>query len=215
MLRTENISFAYNDIPVLHDLSLHASHGETMLIHGPSGSGKSTLLRVLARLEALSAGNILLDGREATDIAAPEYRRRVAYLQQMPVMTDGNIRDNLLLSFRYHDASPPDDDMLRRHLEELALYDVVLDAPATELSVGQQQRLALLRLLLMQPSVLLLDEPVASLDAASAEQLMHAVARECEARGLTVIIVSHQEIGVPGQHLRRLHLRNGRIEEEG
>lgn len=198
---------------MLRDLSLQITQGDSVLIHGASGCGKSTLLRVLARLEASQSGSITLDGVDITSVAAPEYRRRVAYLQQLPVMLEGSVRDNLLLAYRFSNDAPASDDALREQLAEVELRDISLDKSAAELSVGQQQRLALLRLLAMRPEVLLLDEPTASLDAVSAAQLLREITRQLDAHRLSMLIVSHQELEFDGRRLRRVLLRNGHIEE--
>lgn len=187
--------------------------GDSVLIHGASGSGKSTLLRILARLEAPQSGSIFFGGHDIASIPAPEYRRRVAYLQQLPVMLEGSIRENYLLPFRFTDQEAPSDDVLLEQLAEVELQDLVLDASASELSVGQKQRLALLRLLVMRPDVLLLDEPTASLDATSAAQLMRAVTRQMDAQRLTMLIVSHQPLDLGERRIREVLLRNGRVEE--
>ncbi|MBE0642493.1 MAG: ATP-binding cassette domain-containing protein [Bacteroidetes bacterium] len=213
MLHIDQLSFAYKETPVLRDLSLQVARGDAVLIRGASGCGKSTLLRLLARLEAPQRGSILLDGIDVTTIPAPAYRRRVAYLQQLPVMVEGSIRDNLLLAFRYAGDPPPDDGDLRMQLAEVELQDITLDAAATELSVGQKQRLALLRLLSMHPDVLLLDEPTASLDSTSAAQLMNVVKRQLDAHALTLLIVSHQDLPFEERRLRLLHMREGHLEE--
>ncbi len=213
MIQIDHLTFAYNDEPVLRDLSLTVARGDALLIRGASGCGKSTLLRVLARLEAPRSGSIRLDGIDVADIPSPAYRRRVAYLQQLPVMLEGSIRENLLLPFRYGADSAPGDDVLRAQLAEVELHDAELDAPATELSVGQQQRVALLRLLLMKPDVLLLDEPTASLDAASASLLMQLVNRQLHQHSHTMLIVSHQELSLRDRSLRHLRMEAGRLEE--
>ncbi|MFZ1729162.1 MAG: ATP-binding cassette domain-containing protein [Bacteroidota bacterium] len=213
MLNIENLSFSYNETPVLRDLALQVSQGDAVLIRGASGCGKSTLLRILARLEAPQCGSITLGGTDVTAIDAPAYRRRVAYLQQLPVMLEGSVRDNLLLAYRFSTDTPPTDESLLAKLADVELRDIALDASAAELSVGQQQRLALLRLLEMRPEVLLLDEPTASLDPASAAQLMHAVTRQIDAHRLTLLIVSHQDLEFDGRVLRKVLLANGRIEE--
>jgi putative ABC transport system ATP-binding protein len=213
MLQIDNLSFSYHQTPVLRDLSLRISQGDSVLIRGASGCGKSTLLRVLARLEAPQSGSISLHGIDITTMPAPAYRRRVAYLQQLPVMLEGSVRDNLLLTYRFSTETPPSDEWLCEQLAEAELRDVAIDSSAAELSVGQQQRLALLRLLEMRPDVLLLDEPTASLDASSARQIMRAVTRQLDAHRLSMLIVSHQELDFDAHRLRRVRLENGRIEE--
>jgi putative ABC transport system ATP-binding protein len=214
MLRIDDLTFAYNTEPVLRGCTLHARRGETVLVRGASGSGKSTLLRLVARLEDVPRGAIRIDGVEVNDLPAAAYRRRVAYLQQLPVMIEGSVRDNLLLAFRYSGKAAPDDDELSAWLESVELADLRLDGSASELSVGQQQRLALLRLLSLQPELLLLDEPTASLDAESATLLLQAVTRRQAERPLTVLLVAHQDLPLDGRNLRFVRMRDGRIVEE-
>ena len=215
MLHVDSLTFAYNSTPVLRGLTLRVGRGETVVIRGASGCGKSTLLRLLARLEATPAGTVRLDGEDITGIPATAYRRRVAYLQQLPVMATGSVRDNLLLPFRYGTHNPPGDDVLRTRLDAVDLRDVTLEAPASELSIGQQQRVALLRLRAMAPELLLLDEPTASLDGDSARLLLHAATTADGGDGThapALIIVAHQELPFDAAH-RTLRMRDGVLEE--
>lgn len=231
MLHADNLTFSYDiparsgkapapdadatRLPVLRGLSLHIGRGESVLIRGVSGCGKSTLLRVIARLEALQQGTISLDGADIRGIEPTVYRRRVAYLQQIPVMIEGSVRDNLLLAFRYAGETPPKDVELRARLEEVELADLRLDASAAELSVGQQQRLALLRLLAMQPELLLLDEPTAALDAESAALLLRAITRQHDAHRLSMLIVAHHDLPLGGRAVRIVRMRDGRLDDNG
>ena len=213
-LRVRDLTFRYGDTTVLSDLALDLRRNDVLLLTGPSGAGKSTLLRVLARLLEADAGTILLNGERREDIEPTRYRRRVAYLQQQPVMVSGSVRDNLLLSFRFGSAEPPDHEQLAELLDRTALSGVSLERNAAELSVGQQQRIALLRLLLMEPEVLLLDEPTASLDDEAARLLMEAVAAAREQAERAVLLVSHNDAGASDVlSPRRAVLRDGRVEE--
>lgn len=213
-LRIRDLTFRYGDTAVLSNLVLDLRRNDVLLLTGPSGAGKSTLLRVLARLLEPEAGTILLNGERRENIEPTRYRRRVAYLQQQPVMVPGSVRDNLLLSFRFGSADPPGSEQLGELLERTALSGVGLDHSAAELSVGQQQRIALLRLLLMEPDVLLLDEPTASLDDEAARLLMEAVAAAREQAERAVLLVSHNDAGASDVlSPRRAVLRGGHVEE--
>lgn len=220
MLCVEGLTFAYpaadtsrGPAPLLiNGLSLALGPGETVLIRGASGCGKSTLLRLIVRLEEAQDGTIVLDGEDIRRIPVTAYRRRVTLLQQLPVMTDGSVRDNVQLSFRYTHESPPTDAVLRARLAEVELESVGLDFPAAQLSVGQQQRLALLRLLVMRPRVLLLDEPTASLDPDAALRLLRMAMRGWDADPPALLVVSHQELPIQDTTLRILTFRDGRLE---
>jgi putative ABC transport system ATP-binding protein len=203
-------------VEVFSGVSLEVRPGEVVWLSGPSGGGKSTLLRLMNRLLSPAAGEIRFRGRPLDQWPPTGLRRRVALLSQVPVMLAGTVRDNLLLPFRLRaarGAEPPDDQSLRAALAELGLEGVGLEDRAAALSVGQQQRVAFARLLLMGPEVLLLDEPVAALDPDSGRRLEERVARAA-AQGLAVVMVSHQ----PPQGLeappRRLVLEGGRLEEQ-
>ena len=210
----ENVSFAYsNGSAVLDKADLSIPAGEFVLVRGPSGAGKSTLLRLLCRLEEPVQGRILFEGQPLAGFSPPELRRRVAYVQQTPVTVGGSVRDNLLLSFAFHSAQgalPPDDDLLRARLDSVLLQSVDLDRPAADLSVGQAQRVCLLRTLLMEPKVLLMDEPTSALDLESAKTVL-ALARQAHDQGVSVLIISHNE-QPPDGVTRTLSVNNGRTE---
>jgi putative ABC transport system ATP-binding protein len=193
VITAESVFFSYGAAPILRNISFVMEKGDFILLRGESGCGKSTLLRLLAKLEVPTGGRLLLQGSEYSSLSSRTLRRRVAYLQQLPVMIAGSVRDNLFLSFRFAEQglAPPSDSALRASLERARLGGLNLDAPAADLSVGQRQRLALIRLLLMNPEVLLLDEPTAALDGDSAA-IIHAWLRELHAdEGRTILLVTH------------------------
>ncbi|MBN1446590.1 MAG: ABC transporter ATP-binding protein [Bacteroidetes bacterium] len=213
LLSVRALSFRYDRDDIFSDVAFDLHARDVLLLSGPSGSGKSTLLRSLARLLAPQTGTITLKGRSWADIPPPTYRRRVAYLQQQPVMLPGTtVRTNLLLSFRFDVANGPDDEQLNSLLSEAALESIRLDQDAGTLSVGQQQRIALLRLLLMRPAALLLDEPTASLDRDAAQKLIDMVADERERSALAVLLVSHHTDDADRLSPRMAILKNARLE---
>ncbi|KVT38906.1 ATP-binding cassette domain-containing protein [Burkholderia ubonensis] len=146
------------------DFSLPA--GARVAITGPSGSGKSVLLRALALLDPLDGGRVLWRGRPIRRSAIPRYRRSVAYLRQRPAQTDGTVESQL--RYPYSLAVYRDLTFDRARAEQLAARAGrgadFLDKRASELSGGEAQIAALLRVLQLDPDVLLLDEPTSALD---------------------------------------------------
>ena len=217
LLRLENVSWRAPDGRlVLNEVSLSLAPGELAWLRGPSGGGKSSLLRLINRLAEPCDGLITLLGKPLAAWEPPQLRRRVGLLAQSPVMLTGTVEHNLSLAFGFKAAlgqNPPERAILRTALDRLALGGVELGASAQGLSLGQRQRLALVRLLLLEPQVLLLDEPVSALDPESKE-LVEATAVAQAGKGRAVLLVSHQP---PPQAnaMRRLILDQGRLREEG
>lgn len=210
-LALENVTFGYEGGPViLENASLTIDPATYCLVRGVSGAGKSTLLRLLCLLEEPQSGRILLDASPIQDMVPAELRRSVAYVQQMPTLLPGSVRDNLLLPFTFKanaDIKPPTDDDLKPFLARFLLKGVTLETRADTLSVGQSQRLCLIRSLLLRPRVVLMDEPTASLDADSA-QVVLTKAAELVKGGMTVIMISHSEADPPGAtHIVRINDR--------
>ncbi|WP_427870113.1 ABC transporter ATP-binding protein [Leucobacter luti] len=180
---------------VLHGLDLRIPHGQMIALVGASGVGKTTLVHLLVRFADPSSGIVRIGGRDLRTVAADRVRDRVVLVPQTSSAMRASLRENLLLA--RPDAS--DEDLLRA-LEEAALGDLVeildggLDASLGEgggtLSGGQLQRLALARALLLDPAVLVLDEPVAHLDAL-AESELNASLRATR-RGRTTVVVAHR-----------------------
>lgn len=208
------VTFAYPDGPtVLEDASLLVDDGTFALVRGPSGSGKSTLLRLLCRLEEPQSGTILFNGESIDDMVPAELRRAVAYVQQTPNLLPGTVRDNLLLPFTFKAnaaLTPPTDEAMRSRLADFLLAGVGLDSRADTLSVGQSQRVCLIRSLLLAPQILLLDEPTASLDADSARVVLDK-AVELNRGGMTVIMISHSET-VPEGVTRTIRVAGRKLE---
>jgi len=174
---------------VLSEASLLVRAGEVCCVTGPSGGGKTTLLRVLATLVEPAAGEVLLDGVPAHSLTPRDFRVRVAYVAQQPVMFPGNVRHNVKMGPTLRGQSL-DDSAVAALLERVGLAATFATRPATELSGGERQRVAIARALANQPSMLLLDEPTSALDAEAAARILDLI-RRCATDGLGVVVVSH------------------------
>jgi len=171
LLRTAGVTVGVAGHPLLLGLDLAVDGGERVALVGPSGCGKSTLLRTLALLVDPLAGELRLAGDAPGDVPPPVWRRRALYLPQTPRLRGATVGDALARPFSYRTAgaSAFDEARARQGLVRLGLAaDTLARAPGT-LSVGEAQRVALLRALLVDPLVFLLDEPTSALDAANVD----------------------------------------------
>jgi ABC-type methionine transport system ATPase subunit len=178
-------------VPILKDVSVAVERGGALVLMGPSGSGKSTLLRCLNRLVEPTAGTVRFDGRDIRAFDPRELRRRAALVMQTPVLFEGTVRDNL----RLRPADTPgdfSDARLGEGLAEVGLDPDILDRDAATLSGGEKQRVTIARALLRNPQALLLDEPTSALDPPNVTRVVETIARLREARGLSLIAVTHQ-----------------------
>ena len=218
VIEIDGLDFAYPGAPkIFENLSQNFAAGRFYLISGPSGAGKSTLLRLMTRLEEPSAGHIRFMGRRLNECPAARLRRTVLYVQQTPTVVAGTVKDNLLLPFNFRvnrDLAVPGDQTLSGLLRRFLLAGVGLNADAQTLSVGQLQRLCLIRGLLLEPKVVLLDEPASALDETSRKVVEDTAEELCDGRGLTVIMVSHRRFEPGTVAPVRLRIDKAAVERE-
>ncbi len=190
----EDIHFAYRDEPILRGVSLHIAAGEKVALVGASGGGKSTLVQVILGLYLPQKGRVSFEGVPITEIGLDVVREHVATVLQHPALFNDTVRANLTLGRAVSESR------LWHALEVAQLRDVVealpqgLDTPVgrdgVRLSGGQRQRLAIARMILAEPRVVILDEATSALDTET-EQRVHA-ALQRELGGRTLLIVAHR-----------------------
>lgn len=216
-LTIDNLTFGYPGKPPVFDAACCTlAPGSFTTVTGPSGAGKSTFLRLLCRLEEPQAGTISFEGTPISDLSPDELRRQVVYIQQTPTTIKGTVRENLLLPFTFAantQLTRPADDALRSQLDEFLLNEITLDQAASGLSVGQRQRLCLIRALLLGPKAMLFDEPTSALDPTSAEIVVQA-ALDLQKRGGTVVYVAHDRDLSASEAVTTLRLENGKAIQE-
>lgn len=193
---------------LLEGLDLTLEAGQRVAVTGPSGGGKTTLLRAIAGLVDFAEGQARLDGRTPEELGWPAWRRRVTYVAQLPVLLDGTVRDNLVRPFAFrHVPGPFPEERVRGWLGELGLAEDRLEQLARTLSVGEQQRVALVRSLAVRPDVVLLDEPTSALDEEAAEAVERLLGRWCDEQGGALVAVTHDPVQAERLASRRLDLR--------
>lgn len=221
MLKMEAVTKSYNhrgpSLTVLSDLTAEIPRGDFVSIVGPSGSGKSTLLLMLGGMLSPSSGRVVLDGDSLYDLE-PEQRtavrrEKIGFVFQtfnlVPYLSAlENVQVPLFLRGATHEEQK---ERAARLLQRLGLGDRVEHKPF-ELSVGQQQRVALARMLANDPSVILADEPTGSLDPETSSQVI-AFLEQMNQEGRTVVMVTHAS-EVARKAKRTLRLDDGRILEE-
>jgi ATP-binding cassette, subfamily B, bacterial len=196
-VRFHRVGFGYDrDRPVLHDFNLRIGAGETVALIGPSGAGKSTVLHLLLRLYDAEAGGVLIDGVDVRDCRLQSLRERIAFVPQDPWLLDGTLAENIA----FGSATATRADVLAasraalvdEFAQQLLLgYDTPLGEGGVRLSGGQRRRVALARAAVSNAPLVLLDEPTASLDPASAAAIMQAIRSATAER--TVLLVTHDQ----------------------
>lgn len=212
---TKDLWVTYNGLTVLEDISLEIEAGRFVGILGPNGGGKSTLLKVILGLIRPSRGEVRVFGE-----APLKLRRRgevVGYLPQKPLINPHfpvSVLDVVLMG-RYgrmglgRRPRPEDMELARRHLEMVGITHLAA-RPIGEISGGEQQRVFIARALCVQPRLLILDEPLISLDACAQDDLYEMVYDLKEKLGLTVLMVSH-DIGGVARHVNDIVCLNRRV----
>lgn len=198
------------------EADLRLPSGELLVVAGPTGSGKSLLLRALASLDPLDEGEVRVEGRPADAWPVTRLRHRVVYLHQSPVLFPGSVEDNLREPFGWeeHEEREYRREEAIRLLAPLERGEPFLARDGSELSGGERQIVAVVRAMLLEPRVLLLDEPTAALDP-SATSTVEGLVREWITGERSAVWVTHdrEQAGRIGD--RRLLLREERLGELG
>ena len=214
-IRLNGVTVAYpgRPRPALEGVSLTIAPGERIVLRGPSGAGKSTLLALLLRFIAPAAGSIAVGDHDLAALDMGPWRRQIGWVPQQPYLFSGTAADNIALG----EAGASRDAICRAarmagaadFIEALpAGYDTPLGERGLRLSAGQRQRIALARVFLRDPPLLLMDEPTAHLDTSSARQIGTAIDTALADR--TVILVSHGQ-GWDGGGCRSISLDHGKL----
>ncbi|HNS01326.1 MAG TPA: ABC transporter ATP-binding protein [Anaerolineae bacterium] len=217
-LRLENLYKVFparggsGEVTAVHDVNVSIEKGEFVTLLGPSGCGKTTTLRLIAGFEFPSQGRIVLDGQEINEL--PPNRRDMAMVfQSYAIFPHLNVYENIAYGLKIRKLSS---DQIKRQvarvLELTELGGLEQRAP-NQLSGGQQQRVALARALVMEPKVLLMDEPLSNLDAKLREQMRTEI-REIQQRlGITSVYVTHDQVEAMSLSDRVVVMNLGRVEQ--
>ncbi len=213
-----NLDFAYKpDEPVLQDFSLEIPAGQTIALVGHTGAGKSSLGKLVARDYEYQGGQLLIDGQDIRSFDLPAYRRHLGVVQQTPYLFSGTIRDNI----RYGAGEVSDAEVVAaaRSVADgdwIAALPQGLDTVVTEggrgISMGQRQLVALSRVLLQSPAIVILDEATASIDPLTEAQIQEGL--ELVLQDRTSIVIAHRLSTVKAAD-RIIVLDHGRIVEQG
>jgi multiple sugar transport system ATP-binding protein len=214
--RLQGITKRFGEVCAVEELTLSVASGEFMVLLGPSGAGKTTTLRLLAGLEVPDAGEIHIAGRDVTALA-PALRDVAFVFQQYSLYPHLTVFDNLAFPLRSPMRPTPEAEVKRKVLEVAAMLriDDKLQNPATRLSGGQMQRVALGRALVRNPSVYLMDEPLSSLDAKLRNDLRLELKRIQQDLGATMLYVTHDQVEALTMATRIGVLEEGRLVQVG
>ncbi len=209
-LRVDGLSLSYGQVAALRDVELRVGRGEFVALLGPSGCGKTSLLRAIAGFVHPQAGSILLNGRNVVDV--PPRRRNIGIMFQsyalFPHMT---VFENV--RFGLDSRRLPNAEIIERTGRALALVGLaaLADRRPKQLSGGQQQRVALARAIVIEPDMLLLDEPLAALDKVLRVQMQTELKTLQKTVGVTAVFVTHDREEAMSMADRVVVMRDGRI----
>jgi len=217
MLELREVTKLYAGATVVAPLTLSVPAGEVLVLLGPSGCGKTTILRMIAGLVTPTSGEITVDGLPLSNATIGQVRRKLGYvIQEGGLFPHLTARANIVLMARHVGWSR--ERMNRRlvELEEMTAFPPdALDRYPTELSGGQRQRVSLMRALILEPSLLLLDEPLGALDPLIRAGLQRDLKTAFARSGATVVLVTHDLVEASWFADRVCVLETGRVVQEG
>jgi sn-glycerol 3-phosphate transport system ATP-binding protein len=210
----EAVSKHYGAVRAVDGVSFRAAAGKFLVLLGPSGCGKSTILRLIAGLEDVTRGRILIGGRDVTRLD-PEKRRISMVFQSYALFPHLSVAENIVFGLKVRGTPPAERDARLARVAELVGLGEQLARKPAQLSGGQRQRVALARAIVAENTICLMDEPLSNLDA----QLRHGMRVEIRALqqrlGMTVVYVTHDQVEAMSMADRVILMREGRVEQEG
>jgi ATP-binding cassette subfamily B protein/subfamily B ATP-binding cassette protein MsbA len=218
-VRFEDVSFHYSDdpTPVLEEVNLHVSPGQTVALVGKTGAGKSTLVKLLSRFHDPTGGRVLVDGYDLRQVAQQSLRRQMGIVLQDPFLFSGTVRENI--HFGRLEATEAEIESAARAVgaHEFIVrlrsgYDTPVEEGGLMLSVGQRQLISFARALLADPRILILDEATSSVDTQTERIIQNALARLLEDR--TAFVIAHRLSTVVSADCIVV-IQDGRIVEQG
>jgi multiple sugar transport system ATP-binding protein len=210
-----NVSKRFDvEILALKQFNLNIEHGEFMVLVGPSGCGKSTALRLLAGLESVSEGEILIDDRVVNQIT-PQQRNIAMVFQNYALYPHMTVRDNLAFPLKMAHSPTRAKQQKIIHITELLDLGELLDRKPKQLSGGQRQRVAMGRALVRDPSVFLLDEPLSNLDARLRAQIRADIAQLQSRLNKTTLYVTHDQVEAMTLGDRVAVMNQGELQQVG
>ncbi|MEK3980557.1 ATP-binding cassette domain-containing protein [Psychrobacillus sp. FSL K6-2836] len=192
------------------DINTTIDRPERIALLGKSGQGKSTLLRILAKLDSVDSGEVYFNGQLMNDVDSRTWRMNICYVAQQAIMLPGTIKDNLMTSSKIHNR-PFEEDFARQLIKEVGLDELDWEKQAGDLSGGEKQRIALVRSLLLQPKILLLDEITASLDQQSKEVVEQLLIKLHQKEEIAFIWVTHDTEQAKNISERIWYMEDGKL----
>jgi tungstate transport system ATP-binding protein len=215
LLQLSNLLVRREGRIVLDIKSLAVERGDILAIVGPNGAGKSTLFLTLARLLKADHGQIFFHGRRADSFPELEYRRQIALVLQEPLLMDRSVYQNAAMGLNFRRSSRPEIEARVNHwLDRLGVANLAA-RPARKLSGGEAQRVSLARAFVLQPELLLLDEPFTALDAPTRLHLLEDLKAVLAETRTTTIFITHDLQEALKLATRMAVMLDGRIEQSG
>lgn len=213
-VRLEKVSKSFGEVKAVDNVDLHISDGEFMVLLGPSGCGKTTTLRLIAGLEKPSSGLIFFDNEVVNELE-PKDRRVAMVFQDYALYPHMKVFDNMALNLQIRGL--PRDEIRKRVYETAELLGIkhLLDRKPGQLSGGEQQRVALGRAIVREPSVFLMDEPLSNLDAALRARMRGELKKLQERLKTTTIYVTHDQIEAMVMATKIAVMNKGKVQQTG
>ena len=210
----QQVEKRYGDVEVIHGIDLNIDPGEFTVFVGPSGCGKSTLLRMIAGLEPISGGSLLIDGERMNEV--PAAKRGIAMVfQSYALYPHMNVYQNLAFGLETARVPKPEIQQRVQKAADILRIEPLLKRKPKQLSGGQRQRVAIGRAIVREPRIFLFDEPLSNLDAELRVQMRVEIAKLHNDLGNTMIYVTHDQVEAMTMADKIVVLRAGRVEQVG
>ncbi len=219
IIEFKNVSKYYNDTPVIQNFSMKMDSGERVAILGPSGCGKTTVLRLLAGFTSPDSGEIIINNQivaaEGKIIKEPEERNLGMVFQDLALWPHLSVKGNLEFGLRAKRVQKIKREKYIPEMLKLMQMEKSIHAKPTELSGGQQQRVALARALILHPEILIMDEPLSSLDQDLNVQLRKEILKLHNKIGFALLYVTHDREEAFDIGSRIIVMKDGKVERIG
>lgn len=210
LLELKDVSQNKDGKGILSNITFAVEQGDSIGCLGPSGAGKTSLFRLLSMLDSPAEGDVFFNGKRLATYNPMLLRRQIGYLTQKPRLFGRNVKDNLFYPYEIINQEP-DKQEIQYYLDKVGFDVAILTKEIKGLSGGEQQRIGLVRLLLVKPQILLLDEFTSALDEETMRRVEELILLEKTKYNITVLFITHNIAQAKRLASKVIHLENGGI----